>query len=174
MSDAAQLKERLASGALEPARLAVAAYLGQAEAIAYNLEAMMSLKVPVVCVVTGEGGSGGALAIGVGNKVYMMSNSVYSVISPEAASAILFREQGRGQDAAEALRLTAKDLKKLKVVDGIIDEPRGGAHRDHQAAADALADQLEAALTALSGLDAEALVDQRIQRFRALGVTQTA
>lgn len=147
---------------------------GQAEAIAYNLEAMMSLKVPVVCVVTGEGGSGGALAIGVGNKVYMMSNSVYSVISPEAASAILFREQGRGQDAAEALRLTAKDLKKLKVVDGIIDEPRGGAHRDHQAAADALADQLEAALTALSGLDAEALVDQRIQRFRALGVTQTA
>ncbi len=147
---------------------------GQAEAIAYNLEAMMSLEVPVICVVTGEGGSGGALAIGVGNKVFMLSNSVYSVISPEAASAILFREQGRGQDAAEALRLTAKDLHKLGVIDGIIDEPRGGAHRDHRAAADALAATVAAALDELSDLEPAALVDQRIRRFRALGVTEQA
>lgn len=147
---------------------------GQAEAIAFNLEAMMSLKVPVVCVVTGEGGSGGALAIGVGNKVYMMTNSVYSVISPEAASAILFREQGRGQDAAEALRLTAKDLAKLGVVDGIIGEPRGGAHRDHGAAAEALAATVSQALDDLAKLSPEELVDQRIQRFRKLGVTELA
>ncbi|HBU49134.1 MAG TPA: acetyl-CoA carboxylase carboxyl transferase subunit alpha [Myxococcales bacterium] len=147
---------------------------GQAEAIAYNLEAMMGLKVPVVCIVTGEGGSGGALAIGVGNKVFMLSNSVYSVISPEAASAILFREQGRGQDAAEALRLTASDLKDLGVVDDIIEEPRGGAHRDHQQAADALGDRIVAALDELSDLKPDELVDQRIRRFRALGVTESS
>ncbi|MEC7750025.1 MAG: acetyl-CoA carboxylase carboxyltransferase subunit alpha [Myxococcota bacterium] len=147
---------------------------GQAEAIAYNLEAMMGLKVPVVCIVTGEGGSGGALAIGVGNKVFMLSNSVYSVISPEAASAILFREPGRGQDAAEALRLTASDLKDLGVVDDIIEEPRGGAHRDHQQAADALGDRIVAALDELSDLKPDELVDQRIRRFRALGVTESS
>jgi acetyl-CoA carboxylase carboxyl transferase subunit alpha len=135
---------------------------------------MMGLKVPVVCIVTGEGGSGGALAIGVGNKVFMLSNSVYSVISPEAASAILFREQGRGQDAAEALRLTASDLKDLGVVDDIIEEPRGGAHRDHQQAADALGDRIVAALDELSDLKPDELVDQRIRRFRALGVTESS
>ena len=142
---------------------------GQAEAIAFNLEAMMSLTVPVICVVIGEGGSGGALAIGVGNTVLMLEHAVYSVISPEAASAILYREQGRAQQAAEALRPTAQDLLKLGVVDAIIGEPRGGAHRDHGAIADALASTVTAALDELSKLSADELVEQRVQRFRKLG-----
>ncbi len=142
---------------------------GQAEAIAFNLEAMMSLTVPVVCVVIGEGGSGGALAIGVGNTVLMLEHAVYSVISPEAASAILYREQGRAQQAAEALRPTAADLLKLGVVDGIIEEPRGGAHREHGTIADALGAAVAAALDELLKLSPEALVEQRVQRFRKLG-----
>jgi acetyl-CoA carboxylase carboxyl transferase subunit alpha len=144
---------------------------GQAEAIAFNLEAMMSLTVPVVCVVIGEGGSGGALAIGVGNTVLMLEHAVYSVISPEAASAILYREQGRAQQAAEALRPTAVDLLKLGVVDAIIDEPRGGAHRDHGAIADALAAAVGGALDDLAKLSGDELVEQRVQRFRKLGQT---
>ena len=144
---------------------------GQAEAIAYNLEAMMSLKVPVVCVVIGEGGSGGALAIGIGNHVHMLEHAVYSVISPEAASAILYREQGRAQQAAEALRPTAQDLKALGVVDGIIDEPRGGAHKDHYAMAQALGDAIAGSLDELSQLSGDELVAQRVARFRQLGRT---
>jgi acetyl-CoA carboxylase carboxyl transferase subunit alpha len=146
---------------------------GQAEAIAFNLEAMMSLKVPVICVIIGEGGSGGALAIGVGNKVMMLEHAVYSVISPEAASAILYREQGRAQEAAEALRPTAKDLLKLGVIDGIIEEPHGGAHREPDLMAQRLASALSAELDALSKLSEEQLVDQRIERFRTLGVVAT-
>jgi acetyl-CoA carboxylase carboxyl transferase subunit alpha len=142
---------------------------GQAEAIAFNLEAMMSLTVPVVCTVIGEGGSGGALAIGVGNKVLMFEYSVYSVISPEAASAILYRVQGRNQEAAEALRPTAADLLDLGVIDAIIEEPRGGAHRDHDQAALNLRGAIESALDELSTLTAEELVTQRIERFRKLG-----
>jgi len=144
---------------------------GQAEAIAYNLEAMMSLKVPVICVVIGEGGSGGALAIGVGNRVLMLEHAVYSVISPEAASAILYREQGRAQQAAEALRPTASDLHRLGVVDGIISEPRGGAHKDHSAMAQALIDALTGALDELAALGPDELVAQRVERFRKLGRT---
>ena len=142
---------------------------GQAEAIAFNLEAMMSLTVPVICVVIGEGGSGGALAIGVGNTVLMLEHAVYSVISPEAASAILYREQGRAQQAAEALRPPAQDLLKLGVVDAIIDAPRGGAHRDHGAIAEALGSAITAALDELSKLSGDELVEQRVQRFRKLG-----
>ena len=142
---------------------------GQAEAIAFNLEAMMSLEIPVVCVVIGEGGSGGALAIGVGNKVLMLEHAVYSVISPEAASAILYREQGRAQEAAEALRPTAADLLELGVIDSIIAEPRGGAHRDQTAMAERLGDAVEEALEGLKGLDKAGLVTQRVDRFRKLG-----
>ena len=128
---------------------------GQAEAIAYNLEAMMGLNVPVVCVVIGEGGSGGALAIGIGNHVHMLEHAVYSVISPEAASAILYREQGRAQQAAEALKPTAQDLKTLGVVDDIIEEPRGGAHKDHVEMAQRLADKVTASLDELASLSGE-------------------
>lgn len=144
---------------------------GQAEAIAYNLEAMMGLNVPVVCVVIGEGGSGGALAIGIGNHVHMLEHAVYSVISPEAASAILYREQGRAQQAAEALKPTAQDLKTLGVVDDIIEEPRGGAHKDHVEMAQRLADKVTASLDELSSLSGEELVAQRVARFRQLGRT---
>jgi len=144
---------------------------GQAEAIAYNLEAMMSLKVPVICVVIGEGGSGGALAIGVGNRVLMLEHAVYSVISPEAASAILYREQGRAQQAAQALRPTAADLFSLGVVDDIIREPRGGAHKDHMGMAQALVDALTSALDGLAALSPDDLVTQRVERFRKLGRT---
>jgi len=144
---------------------------GQAEAIAYNLEAMMSLKVPVICVVIGEGGSGGALAIGVGNRVLMLEHAVYSVISPEAASAILYREQGRAQQAAQALRPTAADLHSLGVVDDIIREPRGGAHKDHMGMAQALVDALTSALDGLAALSPDDLVSQRVERFRKLGRT---
>lgn len=144
---------------------------GQAEAIAYNLEAMMSLKVPVICVVIGEGGSGGALAIGVGNRVLMLEHAVYSVISPEAASAILYREQGRAQQAAQALRPTAADLHSLGVVDDIIREPRGGAHKDHMGMAQALVDALTSALDDLAMLSPDDLVSQRVERFRKLGRT---
>jgi acetyl-CoA carboxylase carboxyl transferase subunit alpha len=144
---------------------------GQAEAIAYNLEAMMSLKVPVICVVIGEGGSGGALAIGVGNRVLMLEHAVYSVISPEAASAILYREQGRAQQAAQALRPTAADLHSLGVVDDIICEPRGGAHKDHMGMARALVDALTSALDGLAALSPDDLVSQRVERFRKLGRT---
>ena len=146
---------------------------GQAEAIAFNLEAMMSLKVPVVCVVIGEGGSGGALAIGVGNKVMMLEHAVYSVISPEAASAILYREQGRAQEAAEALRPTAKDLLNLGVIDKIIEEPHGGAHREAGAMAERLAEAIGRELDELAKLSEEQLVEQRVQRFRQLGVVAT-
>jgi acetyl-CoA carboxylase carboxyl transferase subunit alpha len=142
---------------------------GQAEAIAFNLEAMMSLTVPVVCTVIGEGGSGGALAIGVGNKVLMFEYSVYSVISPEAASAILYRVQGKNKEAAQALRPTAADLLKLEVIDAIIPEPRGGAHRDHEQAASNLRAAIESALDELSALSPGELVAQRIDRFRRLG-----
>jgi acetyl-CoA carboxylase carboxyl transferase subunit alpha len=146
---------------------------GQAEAIAFNLEAMMSLRVPVVCIIIGEGGSGGALAIGVGNRVLMLEHAVYSVISPEAASAILYREQGRTVQAAEALRPTAKDLLALGVIDEIVVEPSGGAHRDHRAVAATVAEALGRVLAELSECSEDALVEQRVQRFRGLGVTAT-
>ena len=142
---------------------------GQAEAIARNLIEMASLRVPIVVFVTGEGGSGGALALGVGNRVFMLRYSIYSVISPEGCAAILWKDQGRKSDAAEALCLTAPDLSRLELIDGIVDEPVGGAHTDPAAVSAALGDQLEKTLTELDALDPDQLVADRYQKFRAMG-----
>ncbi len=142
---------------------------GQAEAIAVNLEVMASLKVPVISTVVGEGGSGGALAIGVGNRVLMMQNSIYSVISPEGCASILYRDATKADKAADALKLTAKDLLEMKIVDEIIPEPAGGAHRDPNKTADALGKALRKHLQQLESLSPDALVEDRYAKFRALG-----
>ncbi|WP_373047918.1 acetyl-CoA carboxylase carboxyltransferase subunit alpha [Vulgatibacter sp.] len=143
---------------------------GQAEAIAYNLEIMAGLKVPVICTVIGEGGSGGALAIGVGNRVLMMEFSVYSVISPEACSSILYRDPTKAEKAAEALKLTAPDLAGFGIVDEVIAEAPGGAHRDPKLTAERLGNALRRHLGELKKLSPEQLVDDRYAKFRALGV----
>jgi len=142
---------------------------GQAEAIARNLREMVRLRVPVVVTVIGEGGSGGALGLGVGNRVYMMENAVYSVISPESCAAIIYRDAGKAEQAAAALRLTAPDLLKLKLIDGIIPEPDGGAQLDYDAAAASLRLQLLATIGELSGMTSEQLVEDRYQKFREMG-----
>ena len=116
---------------------------GQAEAIARNLREMSRLQVPIICVITGEGGSGGALAIAVGDRVLMMENTIYSVISPEGCAAIMWRDAGKKALAAEALRITAKDLNEFGCIDGIVPEPEGGAHRNHEAAAAMLDEALQ-------------------------------
>ena len=142
---------------------------GQAEAIARNLREMAMLKVPVIVTVTGEGGSGGALAIAVGNRVMMMQYSVYAVISPEGCAAILWNDGAKGPQAAEALKLTADDVDSLKtVIDDVVPEPLGGAHQDHQAAAARLKEYLLKHLSELQELSAEELIEQRYQRFRAM------
>jgi acetyl-CoA carboxylase carboxyl transferase subunit alpha len=143
---------------------------GQAEAIAVNLEVMSRLKVPIISTVIGEGGSGGALAIGVGNRVLMLQNSVYSVISPEGCASILFRDSTQAEKAADALKLTAKDLLGLKVVDDVVPEPAGGAHRDPPKAAENLGKALRKHLSELAELSPEELVKDRYDKFRALGV----
>jgi acetyl-CoA carboxylase carboxyl transferase subunit alpha len=142
---------------------------GQAEAIARNLREMSRLPVPVICVVIGEGGSGGALAVGVGNFVYMMENAVYSVISPESCAAIIYRDASRGEAAANALRLTAEDLLEFGLIDGIIPEPGEGAHTDHDAAAGALRETLRWALDQLTPLTGAQLVEHRYDKFRKMG-----
>lgn len=142
---------------------------GQAEAIAVNLREMARLPVPVIAVVIGEGGSGGALALGIGNQVYMFENAVYSVISPESCAAIIWRDAGQAELAANALKLTAPDLLRLGIIDGIIPEPPGGAHEDWEAAAAALSDQLEQALNQLTGMTPRQLIDQRYDKFRNMG-----
>ena len=143
---------------------------GQAEAIAVNLREMARLRVPIVTVVIGEGGSGGALGIAVANVVLMFENSVYSVISPEGCAAILWRDRARAADAAEALKLTAQDLMGLEVIDGVLPEPLGGAHRDPAAAAATLKAALIAQLDALAVLSPDELVEQRLSRYRRMGV----
>jgi acetyl-CoA carboxylase carboxyl transferase subunit alpha len=143
---------------------------GQAEAIAVNLEVMSGLKVPIISTVIGEGGSGGALAIGVGNRVLMLQNSVYSVISPEGCASILFRDSSQAEKAADALKLTAKDLLGMKVVDDVVPEPAGGAHRDPPKAAENLGKALRKHLSELAELTPEELVKDRYDKFRALGV----
>jgi len=146
---------------------------GQAEAIARNLREMASLTVPIIVTVTGEGGSGGALAIAVGNKVMMMQYSVYAVISPEGCAAILWSDGARGPEAAEALKLTAMDIDSLGViVDDIVPEPDGGAHNDHIAAAATLKEYLKKHLEELQKLSPEELVEQRYQKFRAMSVIE--
>jgi acetyl-CoA carboxylase carboxyl transferase subunit alpha len=142
---------------------------GQAEAIARNLREMSRLPVPVICVVIGEGGSGGALALGVGNFVYMMENAVYSVISPESCAAIIYRDASRGEAAANALRLTAEDLLEFGLIDGIVPEPGEGAHTDPDAAAGALRETLRWALDQLTPLTGEQLVEHRYDKFRKMG-----
>ena len=142
---------------------------GQAEAIAVNLEVMSRLHVPVVSVVIGEGGSGGALAIAVANRVLMLENSIYSVISPESCSSILYRDTTKAEKAADALKLTARDLLELKVVDELVPEPEGGAHRDPARAAESVGRVLRKHLQALLPLDGPALVEDRYRKFRAMG-----
>jgi acetyl-CoA carboxylase carboxyl transferase subunit alpha len=142
---------------------------GQAEAIAYNLREMSRLPVPIVVTITGEGGSGGALAIAVGDRVYMLENAVYSVISPEGCASIMWRDSSKAEIAAEALKITAKDLLELKIVDEIVPEPEGGAHYDYEAAAKFLDPYLSRALEELSALSPGQLIEQRYQKFRRMG-----
>ena len=139
------------------------------EAIAVNLREMFKITVPIVCIVIGEGGSGGALGIGIGNKVMIMENAYYSVISPEGCAGIIWKDGTRAAEAAEAMRITAKHLMELKVVDGVIKEPLGGAHKDHDASAKLLKAALLEQLNDLSKLSEEEILNQRYERFRALG-----
>lgn len=143
---------------------------GQAEAIARNLIEMADLRVPVITVVTGEGGSGGALALAVSNRVMMLENSIYSVISPEGCAAILWKNQDYAQDAAEAMKLTAPDSLKNGIIDEIIPEPLGGAHRDPSVAAKSLGASVQAQLDKLSGMSPDELVTDRWEKFRKIGV----
>jgi len=131
---------------------------------------MSRLRVPVISTVVGEGGSGGALAIGVGNRVLMLENSIYSVISPEGCASILYRDATKSDKAADALKLTAKDLLGMKVIDEVIPEPPGGAHRDPVKTAEALGRALRKHLFALRSLSGDDLVEDRYRKFRALGV----
>ena len=142
---------------------------GQAEAIAQNLREMSRLGVPVISVVIGEGGSGGALGIGVGNRIYMLENAVYSVISPESCAAIIYRDSGRAPAAAAALKMTAPDLLELGLIDGIVPEPGEGAHSDPDQAAEALRKTLQDALAELSSKSPLQLIDERYEKFRRMG-----
>lgn len=142
---------------------------GQAEAIARNIMEMSTYTVPIICTVIGEGGSGGALAVGVGNRVLMMENSVYSVISPEGCAAILWRDRAEGPKAAEALKITAKDCVELGVADEVIPEPKGGAHRDLPTTAENLRRVLTKHLDELVAMDPIDVKTDRYERFRRLG-----
>ena len=142
---------------------------GQAEAIAHNIREMSRLPVPIIVSVTGEGGSGGALAIAIGDRVLMLENSIYSVISPEGCASIMWRDSTKAELAAEALKITAQDLLALKLVDEIVPEPEGGAHNDHAAAVRLLTPVLARALDELCALSPEALLQQRYDKFRHMG-----
>src|SRR5581483_2803392 len=142
---------------------------GQAEAIANNLREMSRLGVPVITVVIGEGGSGGALGLGIANRVYMLENAYYSVISPESCAAIIYRDATRAAEAAEALRLTAPDLERLQLIDGIIAEPGEGAHTDWNKSAEFAKETIQKALTELMPLGRQALIDDRYNKFRRMG-----
>ncbi len=143
---------------------------GQAEAIAVNLREMASLEVPVIITVIGEGGSGGALALGVGDRVLMLEHAVYSVISPEGCAAILWKNSAAAPEAAAAMKITAQDLKRLNIIDEIVPEPDGGAHADPALAAETLAPYLERALRDLVKLKPQQLLDERYAKFRKMGV----
>jgi acetyl-CoA carboxylase carboxyl transferase subunit alpha len=143
---------------------------GQAEAIARNLEMMVMLRTPIIAVVIGEGGSGGALAIGVGDRILMLEHSIYSVISPEGCAAILWKDGEKGKEvAAESLKLTATDLSRLGVIDEIVREPLGGAHRDPRGMAGTLKEAVERHLIELERMDEEELLNLRYEKFRRMG-----
>jgi len=142
---------------------------GQAQAIALNLREMSRIASPIIVIVIGEGGSGGALALGVGNRVYMLENAVYSVISPESCAAIIYRDASKGDIAAAALKITAADLSRLQLIDGIIPEPPGGAQDDYDRAAEYLKTAMLTAIRELKPIPAEQLVAQRCEKFRQMG-----
>lgn len=143
---------------------------GQAEAIAHNLIEMAGFSVPIIVVVTGEGGSGGALALGIGDRVLMLEHAIYSVISPEGCAAILWKDQSRAEDAARALKLTAQDLSGFGIVDEIIPEPPGGAHMDPGTTADSVSEAIRRHLKQLRKSKPDALISRRYKKFRAMGV----
>ena len=143
---------------------------GQAEAIAYNLREMSGLTVPIIVFVIGEGGSGGALGIGVGDRIFVLENAYYSVISPEGCAAILWRERAEAPQAAQALKLTAQELLELKIIDGIISEPLGGAHRNPELAAKEIRKTIIDNINELSKLTANELLDRRYKKYRSMGV----
>ena len=147
---------------------------GQAEAIAVNLREMAALKVPIIVTVIGEGGSGGALAIGVGDRVLMLEHAVYSVISPEGCAAILWKNSAAAPEAADAMKITAKDLKQFGVIDDIVPEPAGGAHADPVKSGEFLAPYLERALKELQKLKPALLSEERYKKFRKMGVFEKA
>jgi acetyl-CoA carboxylase carboxyl transferase subunit alpha len=142
---------------------------GQAEAIANNLREMSRLGVPVITIVIGEGGSGGALGLGIANRVYMLENAYYSVISPESCAAIIYRDSGRAAEAAQSLQLTAQDLERLKLIDGMIEEPAEGAHTDPNRAAEVVKETIQKALAELALLTSQELIDDRYNKFRRMG-----
>lgn len=142
---------------------------GQAEAIAYSLREMARLPSPIVSVVIGEGGSGGALGIGVANRVYMLENAYYSVISPESCAAIIYRDSAKAPEAAAALRMTAADLLEMKFIEGIVPEPDGGAHTNPDAVMTNLRQSLKQAFAELSTMSSKALIEQRYTKFREMG-----
>ncbi|MCX7727620.1 MAG: hypothetical protein N2053_12320, partial [Chitinispirillaceae bacterium] len=142
---------------------------GQAEAIAYNLMEMARIEVPIIVVVTGEGGSGGALGIGVGDVILMLSHSIYSVISPEGCASILWRDASYNAKAAEALKLTAKSLLELGVIDEIIPEPPGGAHSDYQTTAQEVKKAIIKYIKKFSGWSSSKLITKRFEKFAEMG-----
>ncbi len=143
---------------------------GQANAIAFNLREMADVASPIVTIVIGEGGSGGALGIAVADRVFVLENAYYSVISPEGCAAILWKSNAKAPDAAAALKLTAEDLIKLGVIDGMVEEPMGGAHHDAGYVAEKIKEKIESALSELEKLPAEKLLEERYQKFRKMGV----
>ncbi|HJV44962.1 MAG TPA: acetyl-CoA carboxylase carboxyl transferase subunit alpha [Bacillota bacterium] len=147
---------------------------GQSEAIARNLREMAGLSVPVICAVTGEGGSGGALALGIGNRLLMMENSFYSVISPEGAAALLWKDSGLAQRAAEHMKITARDLQELGVIDSIVPEPMGGAHKDLAKQCEFMKEALATNLKELLELTCEELKKQRYEKFAQIGNYSTS
>lgn len=145
---------------------------GQSQAIALNLREMMRIATPIVSIVIGEGGSGGALGVGIADRVLVMENAYYSVISPEGCAAILWKNGAKAPEAAEALKLTAQDLLSRGIIDGIISEPLGGAHRDPQRCADNIKEAVDKNLKELEALDKEELLKRRYEKFRSIGIVK--
>ena len=142
---------------------------GEAESIARNLMEMSNLKVPIICIVIGEGSSGGALGIGVGNRVYMLENAVYSILSPEGFSTILWKDSSRAKEAADIMRITAQDLMELEIIDGVIKEAEGGAHNDKEGTSMNIKQCIEKAIEELETMSVKELQEDRYQKFRRIG-----